>query len=224
MTTSTEERKERHLRELARGYEDAGYRVILHPDRAARPSFLAEFVPDLLAIGTELNIVGMVRLREELIGDAAFLQLAEVVDTTPGWRLDIEVIPPVTPPVVSPAAQEMTAGEVQVRLTTARSLSAAGEQDSALLIAWSALETSLRQLAEEYDTEIDRPQPTALIQRLVWLGLLDQGDYARLQRALRYRNLTAHGFRAEGISAELVEEIIAQVERLQQPRPHHAIA
>jgi hypothetical protein len=216
--------KERHLHSLAQQYAREGYRVTLHPDRAARPAFLAAFEPDLLAIGIEPNVVGMVRLREELIDNAAFLRLTEAVDTTPGWRLDIEVIPPITPPVVSPAAPEMTAGEVQARLGIARNLSAAGEQDSALLIAWSALETSLRRLAEEYDTEIDRPQPSALIQRLVWLGLLDQDDYARLQRALRYRNLAAHGFHTEGVSAELVEEIIAQVEGLQRPGPHHAIA
>lgn len=161
MTTSAEEHKERHVRSLAQQYAREGYRVILHPDQVARPAFLADFAPDLLAFGSEENIVGMVRLREELIGDAAVLRLAEAVDTTPGWRLDIEVIPPVTPPVVSPGAQEMTAGEVQVRLSIARNLSAAGEQDSALLLAWSALETSLRRLAEEYDTEIDRPQPIA---------------------------------------------------------------
>jgi len=101
---------------------------------------------------------------------------------------------------------------------------AADQQERALLVAWSALETSLRQLAAGCDTAIERPQPIALIQRLVWLGLLDQGDSARLQRALRYRNLAAHGFRTEGVSAALVEEIIAQIEGLQQPGPDHAIA
>ena len=224
MTSNTEELKQRHLRALARRYEEEGYRVLLHPDRAARPPFLADLAPDLLAFGTDVNIVGLVRLREELIGNADFLLLAGAVDAAPGWRLDAEVIPPATPPVVSPAAPELTAREIQARLATARNLSASGEQESALLIAWTAMETSLRQLAGEYDPAIDRPQPIALIQRLVWLGLLDQRDYERLQRALRHRNLAAHGFRAEGISAELVEEIIAQIEGLQRPGAHHAIA
>lgn len=73
MMTSTEERKERHLRDLAREYEDAGYRVVLHPGRAGRPASLAEFTPDLVALGTALNIVGMVHLREELLGNITFI-------------------------------------------------------------------------------------------------------------------------------------------------------
>ncbi len=97
MMTSTEERKKRHLRDLAREYEDAGYRVVLHPGKAVRPAFLAEFTPDLVAIGTTLNIVGMVHLREELLDNIPFIQLAEVVDATPGWRLDIEIIFPCLP-------------------------------------------------------------------------------------------------------------------------------
>lgn len=224
MSSNDEKLKQHHLHALAQDYERSGYRVVLQPDRTLRPPFLANFAPGLLAFKDEENVVGDVWLREELVGNSAFLQLVEAVDANPGWRLDISVINPDELPIVGPLAQEMTTAEIRERIATTRYLLASGQKDVALLIAWSALETSLRQFAKEYDTEIDRPQTAALIKRLVWLGLLNQSDYERLQRALRYRNLTAHGFHTEDISEELVEEIIAQVEGLQYPGPHPAIA
>ena len=49
MDARYEAAKEQRLRELVREYERDGYRVILQPERAARPTFLANFAPGLLA-------------------------------------------------------------------------------------------------------------------------------------------------------------------------------
>lgn len=228
MMDSTAERKDQALRTMANEYARRGFRVLVHPDHAARAVFFnaldVDFAPDLLALGDEEKVVGLVRLREELIDNVAFVRLAEAIDAAPGWRLDLEVVPPVTPPIAPPTARELTTQDIRTRIVAARQLSAQGDQESALLVVWSALESSLRQLVEEYDTTIDRPQPIALLQQAAWLGLLGQDDFARLQQALRYRNNAAHGFRATEVTAAVVEEVIAQIEGLQQPDPHHAIA
>lgn len=49
MNARYEAAKEQRLRELVREYERDGYRVILQPERAAWPTFLANFAPGLLA-------------------------------------------------------------------------------------------------------------------------------------------------------------------------------
>ncbi len=65
--------KEQRLRELSQQYERDGYRVIIHPERATLPTFLADFTPGLLAFRGDETVVTAVQLREELVDDEAFL-------------------------------------------------------------------------------------------------------------------------------------------------------
>ncbi len=59
MDARYEAAKEQRLRELVREYERDGYRVILQPERAARPTFLANFAPGLLAFRDESRLSPM---------------------------------------------------------------------------------------------------------------------------------------------------------------------
>ena len=206
--------KEQRLRELSQQYERDGYRVIIHPERATLPTFLADFTPGLLAFRGDETVVTAVQLREELVDDEAFLALTKAVEAAQDWRLDLVVVSCDELPVVESGAQELTPGEIRAKLDFARQLVAAAQPQVALLIVWSALESSLRQVVEEHDVELDRPQPITLIRQSTWLGLIDQQEHEWLRQALRYRNLVAHGFQAPGISNSFIEKLIVQVEKL----------
>lgn len=206
--------KEQRLHELSQEYEQEGYRVIVHPERAERPDFLADFSPDLLAFRGAENVVAAVQRREELVDNATFLALSKAVEAAQDWRLDLVVVSRDEPPVVGYHASELTVGEIRAKLDFARELVAAAQPQVALLVVWSALESSLRQVVEEYDVDLDRPQTITLIRQSTSLGLLDQQEHERLRQALRYRNLVAHGFQVSGISNGLIEHLITQVEKL----------
>lgn len=206
--------KEQHLRELSQEYERDGYHVIVHPERATLPTFLTDFAPGLLAFRGSEKVVVAVQLREELVADEMFLALTQAVEDAQDWRLDLIVVSRDELPVVEPGAKELTAGEIRVQLDSARQLVASGQPQVALLVAWSALESSLRQVVEEHDLDLDRPQLITLIRQSTWLGLIDQQEHEWLRQALRYRNLVAHGYQAPSISASFIEKLIVQVEKL----------
>ena len=206
--------KEQRLRELSREYERDGYRVIVHPQRAELPSFLTGFTPDALAFRGVENVVAALYFREDLIGNKTFLAMTKVVEAAPDWRLDLVVVSRDELAVAEPHASELTTGEIRAKLVLARQLVAAAQPQVALLVVWSALESSLRQVVEEYDVDLDRPQTITLIHQSTWLGLLDQQEDEQLQQALRYRNMVAHGYQAPGISNGLIEHLITQVEKL----------
>lgn len=206
--------KDQRLSELLQEYERDGYRVIVHPQQAELPNFLANFTPDALAFRGAEKVVVAVQLREELVDNGTFLALTKAVEAAPDWRLDLVVVSRDELPVVEPRANELTTGEIRAKLDFARQLVAAAQPQVALLIVWSALESSLRQVVEEHDVELDRPQPITLIRQSTWLGLIDQQEHEWLRQALRYRNLVAHGFQAPGISNSFIEKLIVQVEKL----------
>lgn len=212
MVSEREQYRQIQLHDLAAEYERQGYRVLLHPERAALPDFLAEFVPPIVAFGAEQNVVADVQSREDLIGNAEFLALVAAVDATPGWRFDLSIRPLTEPPIVGKGAVEAGDDVSTLRLRSARELLAAGQVEAAFLLGWSALEHALRSQVLEYDPDLDRPHPDILFEQLVWRGLIGHDDDDFLREALRYRNLIVHGYRAPDDLDAFARRLLARAE------------
>jgi hypothetical protein len=213
---------EERLRELAQEYEQEGYRVILKPDRAARPAFLADFEPSMIALGPDEHAVVLVCFREALIGNATFLAMVAAVEAAPGWRFDLATATVPAPPVVEEGAGVLEPGEIRARLGAARASLAAGQGEAALVLAWSALDASLRQLADEYDLDLDRKDSVMMIVELITEGLIDRDDNDFLREALRFRDLIVHGYRTPAGLSEVTERLIARAEAAQLIEAHPA--
>src|SRR5205823_6535441 len=93
------------IERIAKRYRDEGYDVIVHPRGDQVPSFAAGFELDLLATrGNEGVIVEVETNRIALGHNPQITRLAQVVNSQPGWRLDVVVLEAET--AVQKAAQE----------------------------------------------------------------------------------------------------------------------
>ena len=85
------------LERVAQRYRDEGYQVVVRPAAEQIPPFIADFEPDLIAIrGNESVIVEIKVNRMDLSSDHQISHLAEIVNSRPGWRLDLVVLEPET--------------------------------------------------------------------------------------------------------------------------------
>lgn len=89
----------RRLLRLAREYSRAGYEVMLYPVDEDLPQVLEGCSIGLVAKGKEEVVVADVRSRHNLTlnGSADLRQLAEKVETLPGWEFNLIVTNPRQP-------------------------------------------------------------------------------------------------------------------------------
>ena len=79
---------------LACEYRRAGYSVTEDPDPADLPPALADYHIDLLARSETENVAAVVRRRNDISDNN--IALAELLETLPGWRFDMVVLPVAT--------------------------------------------------------------------------------------------------------------------------------
>jgi hypothetical protein len=86
----------------------------------------------------------------------------------------------------------------------------------ALLQAWIALEIVLRQIAQNFEPELERRSLSTpeYIVNLTSLGYLTQAEYDVLWPIMRTRNGFIHGYEAEGNIKEMAEKVIAIVQKV----------
>ena len=97
---------------------------------------------------------------------------------------------------------------VQARLQTAQRLGEEGQLEAAMLLAWSAVEGVLRNMAEEEGVYLGRRGPSYLTKQLYSLGFLSRNEYLQLDEGLSYRNSLIHGFTARGLRISTIVALI----------------
>jgi hypothetical protein len=171
-----------------------GYEVTVLPTGEQLPPFLQRFRPDLVARRGDDHVVVEIKRRTSGKSGAEVSQLAEVISNQPNWRFELVLAgssdPAWDPPEHLPEPRIIAAGLVEVE-----SLSSAGSSNAALLLAWSLLEGAARhRLVLRGVDPSERMEPTAILERLVHEGDLDDTEFERLRAVLSLRNAVAHGF------------------------------
>jgi uncharacterized protein YutE (UPF0331/DUF86 family) len=200
------------LRQLADEYLAKDYEVTVRPSADRLPAFLSGFQPDLVATSLTDNVVVEVKSAPDLTSES-LVGLADIVNTQPGWRLELVVVNP-------PAAQEVPVhGELvrdeQIATLLARAivLSSRTEYDAALMLAWSAAEAVLRRLAQTSGVEGERKSSAYVLKQLYTLGEIDEEQYESFAQAMEFRNAFAHGFNAS-VDPNIVSRLVREVELL----------
>jgi hypothetical protein len=201
------------IESLATEYRASGYEVTVRPSGDDLPSFLKEFRPDIIATSPKGNVVVEVKSYPQFDAEEA-RELAEVVEQHPGWRFDVMLVnPPVAPDV---PAQEHLADDEQVTrmLENAETLSKEGHVEAAGLIAYSALETILRRLAQSEAPQIERQSSARVLKELYSLGKIHPDTFEKLLPLMEFRNAVAHGFKPRN-AAPSIPEMIDEIRHLQ---------
>jgi len=204
---------EQDLTRAAEEYEAEGYRVTVRPTGDQLPGFVNGYPVDLIATkGDERVIVQLKESRTDLANDPDILRLVEDANRA-GWRLDLSVLNPVDPFALTNGA-ELRREQIEEQLRRAEAMAGAGELTVACVLAWSALEATMRRTARSAGIQIKAADPVFLTHALYSQGLLSREELDRLDETLRYRNGAMHGLSVPGLTAAVPAAVVAVARRL----------
>lgn len=210
--TQTITRVERErLLEIAAEYERKGYSVIVEPRHDQLPATLAGFAPGLVASNNDEHVVVEVRGANALRNDPELVPLAETIAQMPQWRLELAVL---AAPHPFAGTEPLSTSEIRERIAAVRE---AGEMpsDFVLVLAWIAIEATLRRLAARYNIDVVREGSLGVVQQLAFLGIVTNDDYTFFREAYRLRNAVVHGFRVvEPVPHEVIRGLVDRAEAM----------
>jgi uncharacterized protein YutE (UPF0331/DUF86 family) len=207
MTRSSLE--DRRVRSTAQDYRDKGYKTVLQPVREELPDFLAAYTPDLYAENGEDHVVVIVKTRASLAKSRDLVQLAEALHHRPGWRLELVVTNPKQDwPEKETVFPLLNESEIAERFQQVEALQEQDQFDCAMLLAWTATEATLRQLAQRHNIKLKEQSSNYIIKQLFSLGILDRSQFNTLDHAIRFRDAIIHGFRLNQIEPWTVQNLI----------------
>jgi uncharacterized protein YutE (UPF0331/DUF86 family) len=190
------------LERLVPDLESQGYDVFVHPNKQMVPPFLGTYVPDLIALRNDKNLVIEIKHRRGR-AENVLKDLAKRFEGQNQWEFRVVWINP------SESEDGLTLQSreaISTRLKEISRLLGAGFVDSAMLMAWATFEAIGRKLMPK---EFERPQsPGRLVQVLAKEGHVtpDEGDV--LRQLVDMRNRFIHGELTIAISRHQVESFV----------------
>ena len=198
-------------RKTAEEYRSKGYEVTLDAPLDFFPGYRA----DLLARKAGEVTVIEVKSRSSLAADARIRELARVVDAKPGWSFELLLVAEPEKLDSPEGARPFDLERILQRLGDADRALASGASESALLLAWSAVEAATRMLvAEREGSAPDINAPGYFLDQAVFLGFITHEEYRRLVKVKQYRNAIAHAFTHDAFGVELVRDAVEIVRRM----------
>jgi len=210
--TSRMSKQQQRMKEIADEYRRKGYQVVEEPEDELLPEFLENYRPDLLAWNDNEHVILEFKDQQTLVAENYLKELAALIDARPDWRLELIVFGPPRPMPGLLNAKTLSPEQIRQYVSSARLLLQNDEFLSAQLVAWSALEATLRTVAEENGMVIERPGPEYLIKTLYSAGLLTHVDFEFLQNAIWFRNRLIHGFQPSSVARSEVEMLLSMIE------------
>lgn len=198
------EAHDRAVQKLADEYAGNGFKV--HKD--AKLPFI-QYQADLLAERGDEHHVIEVKLqgvRNEQEG-RQWETLAKEVRQHPGWHFKLVLVEHEAPPLPNAAV-------IEAELTNAEVLLAQDKLAAAMLLAASAFEASARRRLGAIDALPKTPGGTALVERLVSEGEVDQEAFVPLRDALELRHAIVHGHLDQLPGRDVVERLVEGARRL----------
>jgi hypothetical protein len=206
------------LQRVADEYRAMGYLVALHPDASELPAFLSGMSPDAIAHKENEHVVIEIKSSAELYRSDDLVAFANKMKSQPDWRIDL-VAQPIRDDLRDQERYQrrfevLPLAKIKRRLATARLLASRKDFEAALIIAWVALEATLRQLALRNEVELVSLGRPHLLKALVSQGIITRTDYQTLERSLDARNRVTHGHSIEANISRMVSSVMALTEHL----------
>jgi REase_AHJR-like protein len=199
---------------IAEEYRNKGYEVIEEPSPKQLPKFLSGYRPDLLVRKGDEAIVTVVKSRSSLAKDSRIQQLAQLLQPMPHWNFELVVVGEGEEINTPEGARPFERDDILRGVKTVEKLMALGFSEPALLLAWSALEGTVRLLTEEEGIALDRFSALHILKQAVINGVISRDDYNLLMHVLKYRNALMHGFKPVDFDPNLVKDLLNTTKRL----------
>lgn len=196
----------RLVEEIGADYEKKGYQVFYSPSGDDLPSFLHGFRPNLIAKNSNDSIVLEVKSATAAKDNDYLLAVREAVRQNPGWNLRIAISRESSDPHNSVSLEE-----INNLLAQSEELEKENRLTASLLVAWPAIEASMRRTVEQHKIEVPDFGTRTLVARLYSDGDLEREEYDLLERYVKANYMAGHGYRENIKSGEL--EHLRQIAR-----------
>ena len=214
MTIMRDFRASEHLlvHKTAQDYQRKGYEVTLD----APLDFLPGYRADVLARkGDEVRVIE-VKTHSSMADDPRIVELAGILETKPNWSFELLWVGEPEKLRAPDGTRPFESEDISRRTEEARKALEAGFPEAALLLAWSALEASIRELLIADGVVAERVTKTGyLLDQAIFNGIMSNDDNDALAPYRKHRNAIVHGFDVDGFSGEMVTELIDLTRRIE---------
>lgn len=184
------------IAKVAEDYRRRGYDVEVEPSGPSLPEFLGEYRPDLIARGCGETVVVGVKVGTRMSVAERLRDVVEQINRRPGWRFSLVFVNPEHPDQLT-EAKPAPLSLLQERAKSADALFQADQKEAAFLLLWSAVEGTLRLLAERADLPLSSLPPSALIRDMYSAGEISAQHFDLLMELLPIRNQLVHGLETQ---------------------------
>ena len=214
MNNRTPSREAELVEQLRRSYVSKGYKFIAQPRGEDSPSFLANFVPDAIALSSSDKVVLEIKSSKTTNSKNALVKfLADEVPKHPGWRF--ELIIDNQNDGISDHSADPSLQAIGNEIVKVEDLLAATDLKLGVVAGWATLEALSRKLVfEELSPAPLRYKPRSVVEGLVSEGFIDDADGARLLEISQIRNRLVHGFTQIDVQSDDVRYLIDTLKKL----------
>ena len=209
---------------VAEKYRKQGFRVTLDPPADQMPKVLEDASIRFIAAKEKQTVAVQIVRRDELADLLDVNRLADQLRAESGWQLE-SILSPSNGvwdrlrhhPDFDQSQIEDAMEEVELALD-------AGLERAAFLLAWAALEASMRDLARRADVLSEREPPMAVLESLCTMGLISREDFFQFTDSHELRFALEHGISTRPIEADDVRKALDFIGRLKEAEVEEAVA
>lgn len=202
--TQTHEINERtKIRLIAQELEEQGYSVTLYPAPELIPFSLVNYRPDILATGTQDNILVEVKTRGETKSIERYKSIAEEVGKHKGWRFMLSTIDEPYQSESSEIKQELSNDAIGRALSRVDALLESDHYEMALPYLWTIFISGMRSAGRLQGLPMDATSDRSVVNYMYSMGLISASDYEQSNAFLSTRNKIIHTFESELSKSEV---------------------
>lgn len=194
----------------ANQYRSEGYEVF----REVVLDFLPSYRADLVVRKDGHSKVIEVMTRSSLNAASDIAEVAQQINDQPDWSFELLLVGEPERQSTPPQTFAFEEHDISNRLDDAESALAAGYQETAFLLAWSATEAAARALLAVRGVTIDGITSAAyVLNQAAFHDAIQYEEYERLRDLIDYRNAIVHGFRVANFDNTMVTNLVAVARR-----------
>jgi hypothetical protein len=194
MTDQHERNEWTKARLIAQELEEQGYTVTLEPDPSLIPFSLTNYRPDILATGTQENLIVEVRTRDDTRSIERYRLIAEEIGKHKGWRFMLSTIDEPYQIESAEIKHELSNDAISRALARVDALLRSENYEMAVPYLWTVYISGMRSAGRQQGLPMDATTDRSVVNYMYSMGLISAFEYNESIAFLSTRNKMIHTF------------------------------